>query len=134
MAVAAAIGVGADDLDGDSRLIRHNRLNQKQSATGTSSRNSSSNLGEINRSIEKMSLGACQASSSSTMEQQQSSPKGAAAASVAPAGNNSRRDSNWTVVSTEGYGSMRSSDQQSAVSRRASELSAMSQVNRGMFM
>jgi hypothetical protein len=129
MAVAAAIGVGGDDLDADRRGTfgsRQKLLNQKQVST-TPSRNSS-NVGEINRSIEKMSLGSgCQATS--TMEST-ASPKGALPA----VSTNSRRDSNWTSVSTEGYGSMRSSDPQSGVSRRASELSALSQVSEMSFL
>ena len=125
MAVAAAIGVGGvgdEDLNarGGDRSSRLNRKQQQQQASPPAA--SSSELGEINRSIEKMSLGGCQAApSSSGLEP---SPAAAAGAPVP------RRGSNWTVESTEGYGSMRSSsDQQSgAVSRRASELSAMSQA------
>ena len=42
----------------------------------------------------------------------------------------SRRDSSWTTVSTEGYGSMKTNNTNSDqhVSRRGSELSAVSQV------
>ncbi len=137
MAVAAAIGVGADDdLDdgfdggmdgGRGHNARLGRLKaQQMSFVGASyPANHGSNaavMGDINRSIEKMSLHC-----------------GVAAASGAEAGttvinnrnvpqsNALRRDSNWTN-STEGYGSMRSSSNNNSamLSRRCSELSAVS--------
>ena len=86
-------------------------------------------LGDINRSIEKMSLGNSNqmtpgggnSSYASTKNQLAAANRGGTSGMVASL----RRDSNWTN-STEGYGSMRSSDQ-SMISRRASDVSAMSQ-------
>ena len=68
-------------------------------------------MGEINRSIEKMSLG--EAGSSGVKGLTESKARGVMM------GGNMRRDSSWTV-STEGYGSMRSN---TSASRRCSELS-----------
>ena len=66
-------------------------------------------MGEINRSIEKMSLGD---GSSGVKGLTDSESRGVMMG-------NMRRDSSWTV-STEGYGSMRSN---TSASRRCSELS-----------
>ena len=67
-------------------------------------------MGEINRSIEKMSLG--EGGSSGVKGLTESKGRGVMMG-------NMRRDSSWTV-STEGYGSMRSN---TSASRRCSELS-----------
>ncbi len=69
--------------------------------------NTAAALGEINRSIEKMSLGTTTSIPQTTLN---------------TANPIVRRDSGWTN-STEGYGSMRSAD---LVSRRCSEVSARS--------
>ena len=149
MAVAAAIGAGDDLGSGEGRPSPRpssNRIiGQKQSVVVVvaSSAARTSHLGEINRSIEKMSLsggsssnggggggkggGGCQTATAATT----SLPK-----AVIAGGN--RRDSNWTSVSTEGYGSMRSSEGGGGLGgggggggggRRCSELSAMSQAS-----
>lgn len=118
MAVAAAIGVG-DDQEGDvlsNRLANaSSRLSGKRSLlrSGMSnvvSQQAGQGLSEINRSIEKMTL--------QPMNNGESHKSGC----------KTRRDSDWTSVSTEdpGYGSMRS-DQVNG-SRRCSELSSSSQV------
>lgn len=75
-------------------------------------------MGEINRSIEKMSLGEMSGGLKPSADVKRSNigPPGAAT-SLMMASN--RRDSAWTV-STEGYGSMRSN---TSASRRCSELS-----------
>ena len=72
-------------------------------------------MGEINRSIEKMSLG-----DGSTAVKGMTESKGRGLMM-----GNMRRDSSWTV-STEGYGSMRSN---TSASRRCSELSQMSAMS-----
>ena len=162
MAVAAAIGVGgggtggggSDDLgSGEGRPSPRpssNRIGQKQSVVAAfSAASRTSHLGEINRSIEKMSLsggsssgggggggggssgGGCPSATAATT----SSPKAVMAGPPGAGGN--RRDSNWTSVSTEGYGSMRSSEGGGCLGagggggggRRCSELSAMSQAS-----
>jgi len=102
------------------------------------------NIGEINRSIEKMSLGGTKGSGrtgSTAMETCPSSSynnRGMCHGNIgggqtvltqgmaAPNSTTARRDSNWTN-STEGYGSMRS--EQSIVSRRCSDVSAMSAMS-----
>ncbi len=71
-------------------------------------------LGEINRSIEKMSL------TTTTTTDDATTSKSTLTATTTT----QRRDSDWTV-STEGYGSMKS-DQMS--SRRGSAFSSLSQV------
>jgi hypothetical protein len=133
MAVAAAIGVGADDdldigLGGqdvtrNNRLI-HNRLKMQHvgGLVGSSFPSSTSTavLGDINRSIEKMSIHGGHVTTSlaktvSSSNQHNQSMQ--------------RRDSNWTN-STEGYGSMRSSGiEQSSNGRRCSEVSGMSHTS-----
>ena len=74
-------------------------------------------MGEINRSIEKMSLGEMggQLKPSGDNKTRNIGPGPATTVMMA----NNRRDSSWTV-STEGYGSMRSN---TSASRRCSELS-----------
>lgn len=172
MAVAAAIGVGGlDDEDErpSSNLMSHNRfsnnLKQKMTDSTTSMHkmvldtslkssdipmmSSGGVLGEINRSIEKMSL---------TMEDSISVPaptskqeldrhqndhiregdKDVSISNLCSSGmdsgpiicnasNSNRRGSDWTTVSTEGYYSMCGSDQISTVaSRRPSDISVSS--------
>ena len=71
-------------------------------------------MGEINKSIEKMSIGEMGNGKGMKQSRQPSGPPQTTAL-MQP----NRRDSNWTV-STEGYGSMRSN---TSTSRRCSELS-----------
>ena len=80
-------------------------------------------MGEINRSIEKMSLGEMSGGLKPSADVKRSNigPLGAAT-SLMMASN--RRDSAWTV-STEGYGSMRSN---TSASRRCSELSQVIRI------
>lgn len=157
MAVAAAIGVGAgteSDMDGAS-ISRQmpNGMNirlQNKMKSGLHP-NFNPALGEINRSIEKMRIGApetiptgnnlvgtipCRGSVSNTVggqaslssyDQRRSIPSSTQTLMPNPNGSNHRRDSNWTN-STEGYGSMRS-EQSMLGSRRCSEISAMSQTS-----
>ena len=144
MAVAAAIGVGSDSGPNDdgagmarvgggicpnpvivpniSSNALTNRLNGKMRQSQV---HAAIPMGDINRSIEKMSIGGgggghCGSTvlnpSSTGVKGSNYNPK--------QQGNVIRRDSNWTN-STEGYGSMRSSDQ-SMLSRRCSDISAMS--------
>eukprot|EP00094_Tigriopus_californicus_P003367 TCALIF_03238-PA protein Name:"Similar to ci Transcriptional activator cubitus interruptus (Drosophila melanogaster)" AED:0.14 eAED:0.14 QI:51/0.66/0.5/1/0.88/0.9/10/0/1110 len=136
MAVAAAIGVGADDSSlggssaGNSAIGLANRLNNKLKLARNSSVNA---LGEINRSIEKMSITGCNSgggNSSCVGGTSNMTSNNKVLSSHTNLTNYSkqgsvRRDSGWTS-STEGYGSMRSSDQ-SMMSRRCSEVSGMSQ-------
>ena len=157
MAVAAAIGVGSGndgDMDNSSSLRpMPNGMNvrlQHKMKNGIHP-NFNPQLGEINRSIEKMRIGAPetipqgnslistipsrgsvsntvggQTSISSYDQHRRSMPSSTQAIIANPNGSNHRRDSNWTN-STEGYGSMRS-EQSMMSSRRCSEISAMSQV------
>ena len=132
MAVAAAIGVGDDQEDVMSHRLGNatSRLSGKRSLLRSSGMNSgvsqqqqqqppqhASGLSEINRSIEKMTL---QPPNNRTGESSTAGSKNGC--------KTTRRDSDWTSVSTEdpGYGSMRS-DQNT--SRRCSELSTASQVS-----
>ena len=97
MAVAAAIGVGTDDdlhvgLPANDR-IHHNRLKMQQNpgaggniAVSSFPVSTTNNLGEINRSIEKMSLGD---GSSGVKGLTDSKSRGVMMA-------NMRRDSSWT--------------------------------------
>ena len=116
MAVAAAIGVGSDEQmpmpQAGGNLAQ--RLSNKMKMMPN-------HIGEINRSIEKMSIG-------SYPQQHCSMPMHGATQIQAPQVN--RRGSNWTN-STEGYGSMRS-EQSMMSSRRCSDVSAMSQVSKPM--
>lgn len=112
--------VGDDQEDVMSSRLANatNRLSGKRSLLSNHQRSSvvvsqqQLGMSEINRSIEKMTLAH--------------DHKGAAAAG----GKTTRRDSDWTSVSTEdqGYGSLRS-DQVNNTSRRCSELSTASQVS-----
>ena len=142
MAVAAAIGVGPEDpMSGASGpgqrglpATGNNALSQRLSNKMKLMPNHPVALGEINRSIEKMSIGSNYATSAAPPQ-----CTGVAATtnphcgipmtqtSVPLSTNNTRRGSNWTN-STEGYGSMRS-EQSMMNSRRCSDVSAMSQVN-----
>ena len=153
MAVAAAIGVCNDDMDCGPTLSMPDNLSSRLANKLKAERltNSPAVLGDINRSIEKMSLGGGKSSSSSMRTGQTSltssgyssrsmcqtgmiggttlAPTTTPAVNVVPnvgANNVGRRDSNWTT-STEGYGSMRS--EQSMMSRRCSDVSAMSVVS-----
>ena len=72
-------------------------------------------MGEINKSIEKMSIGEMGGNGKGMKQSRQPSGPPQTTALMQP----NRRDSNWTV-STEGYGSMRSN---TSTSRRCSELS-----------
>lgn len=74
-------------------------------------------MGEINRSIEKMSLGDMSSGGGLKPSAEVKGRNMGPGTSLMMAGN--RRDSAWTV-STEGYGSMRSN---TSASRRCSELS-----------
>ena len=74
-------------------------------------------MGEINRSIEKMSLGDMSGSLKPSSDVKRN--MGPAPGPTSLMTNSNRRDSAWTV-STEGYGSMRSN---TSASRRCSELS-----------
>lgn len=156
MAVAAAIGVGAGndrDMDGSSvsrQMTNGMNIRLQNKMKGGLHPNFTPALGEINRSIEKMRIGApetmptgnnlvgntpCRGSvpnavggqaSIPSYEQRRSIPSSTQTLMAHPNGSNHRRDSNWTN-STEGYGSMRS-EQSMMGSRRCSEISAMSQV------
>ena len=144
MAVAAAIGVGTDDSsnNGGSRQIpgSNNALSQRLSNKMKMMTNASLQLPEINRSIEKMSIGNgystnggvgggggvgnqhCGMPPTPMSAGRQGSMPNTAGGQTMPT-NTTRRGSNWTN-STEGYGSMPRSEQ----SRRCSDVSvAMSQ-------
>ncbi len=134
MAVAAAIGVGeeAEDvmsnrlanatnrLSGKRSLLRSGGMSNGSSGVSQQQQQQQQGLSEINRSIEKMTL--------QPMNNGESSSAGSSSKSSGTGCKTSRRDSDWTSVSTEdpGYGSMRS-DQVNG-SRRCSELSTASQV------
>ena len=113
MAVAAAIGVDADEALPVSNGPVGPRLQNKMKMIPN-------HLGDINRSIEKMSLGSFNPPPNTCPSM------GQAPATTMPVTANTRRGSNWTN-STEGYGSMRS-EQSILSSRRCSDVSAMSQV------
>lgn len=137
MAVAAAIGVGEGEeadvmsqrlASATSRLSGKRSLLRSSSAAGMSQQATagqtrpvvagSSGLSEINRSIEKMTLQPMN-NGGLLGEPKQAGMGGSC--------KTSRRDSDWTSVSTEdpGYGSLRSDLN---TSRRGSELSTVSQV------
>ena len=140
--MAAAIGVGGDDVSGmpNGNLINPRHPNKVKNGILINPA-----LGEINRSIEKMSIGGTNGSMGRSGNGSMSS--GYPASGCVPGQtnlanfgqrrnmpssqpmptSNTRRDSNWTN-STEGYGSMRS-EQSMQSSRRCSELSAMSQTS-----
>ena len=175
MAVAAAIGVGGldegDEIPSSNNILEEHRLSKhlknkliepstsmhkmvldtslKSSEIPVSS--SGGIIGEINRSIEKMSLtiedaitAPCQSSNQIAKLQQNNvtgmctsnnessfttlgPSDGNSIGSICNINNTNRRGSNWTTVSTEGYGSMCGSDQISTVaSRRPSDISISS--------
>ena len=112
MAVAAAIGVEAEEAIPVSNGVMGPRLQNKMKMMPN-------HLGDINRSIEKMSIG------SSFNQPNATCPSMGQTQTTMPVTANTRRGSNWTN-STEGYGSMRS-EQSMMSSRRCSDVSAMSQ-------
>ena len=175
MAVAAAIGVGGldegDEVPSSNNIIDDHRLSKhlknkliepntsihkmvldtslKSSEIPVSS--SGGIIGEINRSIEKMSLtiedavtGPCQSAKQMAKLQQNNvttmctsnnessfttlgTSEANSTGSICNINNTNRRGSNWTTVSTEGYGSMCGSDHISTVtSRRLSDISVSS--------
>ena len=172
MAVAAAIGVGGlDEGDGGPssnvmdghRLSKHLRnkvldsnssmhkmvVDTQLKSSEVAASSSGGILGEINRSIEKMSLtledavpGPCQSSKPTEKPNNNDikhtekninsfttlfSSATNANAIICNTNNTSRRGSDWTTVSTEGYGSMCGSDQLSTLaSRRPSDISVSS--------
>lgn len=133
IAVAAAIGVGGEGM-GEASLRTNmmaqrirNKMQPRVPNIPRRGQTANPGMGEINRSIEKMSIGE---SGSTTV----TNPKQGTKSRQAPAHGtnltmlqNNRRDSNWTV-STEGYGSMRSN---TSASRRCSEISQMSTMSTG---
>ncbi len=156
MAVAAAIGVGADEAMEDAPGGRNNtavhlgngrttlaqRLSNKMNHHGVAG-GASAVLGEINRSIEKMSLTNANGNVTSSYGMPPSvvPPQGRTGHPQPPmdlgqqttllndtqTANAPRRGSDWTN-STEGYGSLRSEQSMMGSSRRCSDVSAMSQV------
>ena len=119
IAVAAAIGVGGEFGEASFRTnnLANRMRNKLHPRVPNIPRRGQTVMGEINRSIEKMSLG----DGSSSGVKNDAKPR-----AMAPGPHqtnilmqNNRRDSSWTV-STEGYGSMRSN---TSASRRCSELS-----------
>merc|ERR1712223_985187 len=139
MAVAAAIGVGGTEETGNSNGGPHNNALSQRLKMKMMSNAHPGGLGEINRSIEKMSIGSgytttggnqhCGMPPSSVSAGQtmpQPNTTGAIPTSTLATTGTTRRGSNWTN-STEGYGSMRS-EQSMMSSRRRSDVSvAMSQ-------
>ena len=112
MAVAAAIGVEAEEAI--PNVAMGPRLQNKMKMMQPN------HLGDINRSIEKMSIG------NNSFVPPNTCPSMGQAGTTMPVQANTRRGSNWTN-STEGYGSMRS-EQSMMSSRRCSDVSvAMSQ-------
>lgn len=124
IALATAIGVASSDGSLEARMVSgdlSNRLSGKRRSQKPSAApaTKSTVMGDINRSIEKMTL------SHSADDSHRGSSGGDAKQGEGVDGT-TRRDSNWTN-STEGYGSMKS-DHLSVASRRGSEMSAVSQV------
>jgi hypothetical protein len=129
MAVAVAIGVGGEDpLPGGSGMPANgnNALSQRLS-NKMKMLPPHPALGEINRSIEKMSIGTYNAGQHCGMAPGQTQHIQSSSSTMPVNAGNARRGSNWTN-STEGYGSMRS-EQSIMSSRRCSDVSAMSQVS-----
>ena len=83
-------------------------------------------MGEINRSIEKMSLTT---TTTTTTTEEITPQKPSITTTTKLLASSQRRDSNWTGVSSEeeGYGSLKSDDLIS--SRRGSAFSSLSQVS-----
>ena len=125
IAVAAAIGVGGDGMSEAS--LRNNMMAQRirnkmgPRLPNIPRRGQTAVMGEINRSIEKMSIAELAGSKNMKRQGQMSGPPQTQTL-MQP----NRRDSNWTV-STEGYGSMRSN---TSASRRCSELSQVRMHNK----
>ena len=120
IAVAAAIGVGGEF--GESSFRTNNLANRMRNklhprVPNIPRRGQTAVMGEINRSIEKMSLGDGGGVKPDTKQTRGLTGPGNTVMMA-----NNRRDSSWTV-STEGYGSMRSN---TSASRRCSELSQVS--------
>lgn len=152
MAVVTSVGIGVngDDVDcGPPHSIPNasHRMALKMKSNLARQENGPALLGDINRSIEKMSLGGTKGGSGriGTSVLDTCNPSSSYTSRAMCQGNNvngqtilsqgmtttnnttaARRDSNWTN-STEGYGSMRS--EQSIVSRRCSDVSAMSAMS-----
>lgn len=119
--MAAAIGVGGEFGEAGFRTnMMANRIRNKMHprVPNIPRRGQTAAMGEINRSIEKMSIGE---SGTMVKPMQGTKSKGMGPQPTTMMQNN-RRDSNWTV-STEGYGSMRSN---TSASRRCSEISQVS--------
>lgn len=123
IAVAAAIGGGEFGEAGFRTNMMANRIRNKMQprVPNIPRRGQTAAMGEINRSIEKMSIGE---SGTMVKSVQNNKSRGMGPQTTTMMQNN-RRDSNWTV-STEGYGSMRSN---TSASRRCSEISQMSAVS-----
>ena len=122
--MAAAIGVGGEFGEAGFRTnMMANRIRNKMHprVPNIPRRGQTAAMGEINRSIEKMSIGE---SGTMVKPMQGTKSKGMGPQPTTMMQNN-RRDSNWTV-STEGYGSMRSN---TSASRRCSEISQVSCYN-----
>ena len=125
IAVAAAIGVGGDGMSEAS--LRNNIMAQRirnkmgPRVPNIPRRGQTAVMGEINRSIEKMTIAELAGSKNMKRQGQMSGPPQTQTL-MQP----NRRDSNWTV-STEGYGSMRSN---TSLSRRCSELSQVGIYNK----
>ena len=122
--MAAAIGVGGEFGDSSFRtnpLAARMRNKLGPRVPSIPRRGQTAVMGEINRSIEKMSLGDMSSGSMKPSADVKSRHNGQGPPTSLMMASN-RRDSAWTV-STEGYGSMRSN---TSASRRCSELSQVS--------
>jgi len=138
IAVAAAIGVGGEEMGQMSQRTNmmaqriRNKMHPRVPNVPRRGQTANQGMGEINRSIEKMSIGESGGASTDTKSVQKPNTKGLHGPQNGMHPNltmlqNSRRDSSWTV-STEGYGSMRSN---TSASRRCSEISQMSAMSVG---
>ncbi len=137
MAMAAAIGVGNEEDAISNRLASAtNRLSGKRSLLNSRSSSASTSsphvevgggMGDINRSIEKMTLAA----TTTTMSNGGAVAKVKAKTTTTTTTTN-RRDSDWNSSSVsnedQGYGSMKSDVPHHNNSRRCSDLSNASQV------
>jgi hypothetical protein len=124
MAVAAAIGVGNDEAANRASQVprANNGLSQRLNNKMKMMPNHPAALGEINRSIEKMSIGSYPTNQHCGLQPPSQTQTTTVQGQNVPV---NRRGSNWTN-STEGYGSMRS-EQSILSSRRCSDVSQMSQ-------
>lgn len=120
MAVAAAIGVGTDETSNGG--MPSSNLSQRLSNKMKMMPN---HLGDINRSIEKMTIGSYPVNAAGPAGPVIGPSPVTTNALPVNTQASTRRGSNWTN-STEGYGSMRS-EQSMMSSRRCSDVSAMSQ-------